>query len=452
VVAIIGDNLGSHGIGGFVENFSTCDYICRYCDCSRSDWIADGTVQGCFRTKQSYCAAIDTLTKTPECTEHHRIKAQSVFNSLQYFHVCQPGLPPCLAHDLFEGVVAYDLALMIRYFVRTVKWFTYDLLNSRIKQFPYQGSDAKSKPCEVQLSGLRLGGQAAENWTLPRLFGLITDGLVKDVADPVWQLYLNLCDVVALVSALQIDLGQVSLMTTLIGDYLESRLKLFPDVNLRPKHHYLIHYPMLSLHFGPLIHLWTMRFESKHSYFKRAIRNLHSFNNVTQTLANRHQLFQCFQMAGQMFSPDVDTSRNMTFDKHLYSSEIQTAVGGLNVCEAELEVCSQISVHGTTYKIGSFVLMQYLGYQCDAVFGRIILLTMHEGSNPAFIVKPHAGKWNSEMSAYAVAELPYCSVQCLLHSQMVDYYPLIPYIRTCGTYVVLKHTCVPSTSGVPMTF
>jgi hypothetical protein len=82
---------------------------------------------------------------------------------------------------------------------------------------------------------------------------------------------------------------------------------------------------MLSLHFEPLIHIWTMHFESKHSYFKPAIRNLHSFNNVTQTLAN--QLLQCFQMAGKMFSPDVNTSGNITFDKHLYSSEIQTAVG-----------------------------------------------------------------------------------------------------------------------------
>ena len=29
--AITGDNLGSHSIGGFTENFSTSKYCCRYC-------------------------------------------------------------------------------------------------------------------------------------------------------------------------------------------------------------------------------------------------------------------------------------------------------------------------------------------------------------------------------------------------------------------------------------
>jgi hypothetical protein len=31
VLAIAGDNLGSHCIEGFTENFSTSKYVCRYC-------------------------------------------------------------------------------------------------------------------------------------------------------------------------------------------------------------------------------------------------------------------------------------------------------------------------------------------------------------------------------------------------------------------------------------
>lgn len=30
--AIAGDNLGSHNIGGFLENFSGSRYFCRYCE------------------------------------------------------------------------------------------------------------------------------------------------------------------------------------------------------------------------------------------------------------------------------------------------------------------------------------------------------------------------------------------------------------------------------------
>ena len=38
-------------------------------------------------------------------------------NSLREYHVENPGLPPCIAHDLFEGFLQYDLLLVINYFV-----------------------------------------------------------------------------------------------------------------------------------------------------------------------------------------------------------------------------------------------------------------------------------------------------------------------------------------------
>ena len=43
----------------------------------------------------------------------------------------------------------------------------------------------------------------------------------------------------------------------------------FPETTLKPKHHFMRHYPAQILKFGPLIRVWMMRFESKHSYFKR---------------------------------------------------------------------------------------------------------------------------------------------------------------------------------------
>ena len=49
-------------------------------------------------------------------------------NELTYFHVCAPGLPPCLAHDLLEGLVQYDMMLYLNYFM-SKNWFTLDFLN-----------------------------------------------------------------------------------------------------------------------------------------------------------------------------------------------------------------------------------------------------------------------------------------------------------------------------------
>lgn len=88
------------------------------------------------------------------------VKFNSLFNKLK----CHPGLPPCLGHDRFEGIVSSDLALYISHFVKAEKQFSYQLLNQRIKQFKYLGKDANDKPCEVNTECGKLGGHAVQNW------------------------------------------------------------------------------------------------------------------------------------------------------------------------------------------------------------------------------------------------------------------------------------------------
>ena len=54
----------------------------------------------------------------------HGIKFSSPFNSLNFFHVCQPGMPPCIAHNLFEGIISYDVPLLIKHLIHK-RWFTW---------------------------------------------------------------------------------------------------------------------------------------------------------------------------------------------------------------------------------------------------------------------------------------------------------------------------------------
>jgi len=116
VFAICGDNLGSHEMSSFTTNFSTSEYFCRHCSITRSKFHTVPFSVGEPRTVENYNNA--ALTQAIGVTK------ESIFNSLDNFHVCQPGLAPCLAHDLFEGVVSRELALFIRYFVKK-RYFTY---------------------------------------------------------------------------------------------------------------------------------------------------------------------------------------------------------------------------------------------------------------------------------------------------------------------------------------
>lgn len=189
------------------------------------------------------------------------IKFDSVFNTLKNFHVCQPGLPPCLGHDLFEGIVSFDLALYIHHLVSVGKHFSYLQLNRSISQFKYLGTDKNNKPCEVRSNGERLGGHAAQNWCLLRLLPLlIGDCIQNPVEDEVWQLCLKLREIVELICAPKIHTNQIALLRIVIEEYIQLRTVTFPNKPLKPKHHYLVHYPELILQFGPLIRLWTLRF------------------------------------------------------------------------------------------------------------------------------------------------------------------------------------------------
>ena len=123
VLAIVGDNLGSHCIGGFSENFRSNNYVCRYCSIDRETVSAVPDVIGNLRTPSHYKEIVHKLEAEPD-TETFDIKFRSVFNDLRNYHVCNPGLPPCLGHDLFEGVVSRYVALIIKHFVKNYKYFT----------------------------------------------------------------------------------------------------------------------------------------------------------------------------------------------------------------------------------------------------------------------------------------------------------------------------------------
>lgn len=91
---IAGDNLGSHNIGGFTENFSTSKYFCRYCEVTKGEFLINPNVCGQQRNPDNYNSAVADLTEDRPIVRG--IKLNSDFNGLQAFHVCQPGLPPGL--------------------------------------------------------------------------------------------------------------------------------------------------------------------------------------------------------------------------------------------------------------------------------------------------------------------------------------------------------------------
>lgn len=76
-------------------------------------------------------------------------------------------MAPCLAHDLFEGVVNSVLTKILEQLVAK-KWYDLPTLNRNIVGFKYQGMDAAAAPNKIRsFDGIQW--YAVETWTLLRL-------------------------------------------------------------------------------------------------------------------------------------------------------------------------------------------------------------------------------------------------------------------------------------------
>lgn len=99
LIAVAGDNLGSHQIGRFNEYFKLTGYFCRYC--YTNNIKSQNDISKIFELRNKNLHSFD-VNMTLTCNDNFKgVKFNSVLNTLNYYHVCEPGLPPCLAHDLF---------------------------------------------------------------------------------------------------------------------------------------------------------------------------------------------------------------------------------------------------------------------------------------------------------------------------------------------------------------
>lgn len=72
-----------------------------------------------LRTPTNYdhmCHVLSTSGDSSETTTYG-INRQSELNRLQYYHVCDYGLPPDVMHDLLEGYLPYTLKLLLSHFI-----------------------------------------------------------------------------------------------------------------------------------------------------------------------------------------------------------------------------------------------------------------------------------------------------------------------------------------------
>ena len=300
LVAISADNLGSNSLCGFVESFSAT-YFCRICLVNHSDLqTVFNERQVTLRTKENYALHLsEQLQKNlsnEESNNTYGVKDSCCLNELQYFHMID-GPTVDIMHDLLEGVVQWELSFFFEYIIKN-KILSQDNVNQKIAAFNYGVLERSNIPNSVLFGRETVGQKAAQCWCLIRFTPLIFIDIFEQTENTELKKICNLIN--KLISILSYSFApKISItMTYELEELIEFHHKLlkelFPNKRLKPKHHYMIHYPRVMRKMGPLILLWCMRFEGKHLQFKKLSQCIQNFVNCCKTFSFRHQEYMCY--------------------------------------------------------------------------------------------------------------------------------------------------------------
>jgi len=74
--------------------------------------------------------------------------------------MCNGSLLPDIMHDVLEGVLQYEVKLMLSHMIFTEEYFTIDYLNSKITNIELGHMEVKDRPSIISGNTLRTSGHS----------------------------------------------------------------------------------------------------------------------------------------------------------------------------------------------------------------------------------------------------------------------------------------------------
>ena len=185
-------------------------------------------------------------------------------------------------HTVLQGVIPYCTNAVMYVLSQEIEEFTCELVNFRMKTlFTMLSPTEKNKP--PPLKKFVLGPScfdpsftAAETWAFFRYLPLAVGEVVpKD--NKVWKMFINLQEIVDLVMAPKHTLASLDYYEELYAYFLKHFKKLFTAINIKPKMHFLLHFPSIVRKNGPCQQFWAMGYERMNGVMKLPAQTMKNF-------------------------------------------------------------------------------------------------------------------------------------------------------------------------------
>ena len=400
LLVFLADNLAAHELGGFKESFSFARRFCRSCltnkEYSQSHFRDNQFTLRDKDAHRQHCSQLNGLNRMNISIEYG-INRQSSLDSLPNFSVVE-GLPHDIMHDLFEGVVPYELKLLLHHCI-CKSYFNVDIFNHRLSSFDFGYTEIKDKPVLLH-DKTNIRQTASQMWLLVRILPILLGDLIpRD--DTYWKCFLKLLNICEICVSPELSIDTIAYLELLIEEHHEQFSRLYQDKSIIPKMHFMVHYPQQILKYGPLIHSWTMRHEAKLRVIKRAAR-VSNFKNVCQTVAKRHQHLLCYYIHSSLLlgkPPEMGPCKDFTCPE-----SIKSLLARKNVIVNDFALCtaSYVTLNGVTYKPNAYILLHF--DSLSPRFGKITVVIKTKSPDIILVVDEYETEYyDSHYRAYCIS-------------------------------------------------
>ena len=439
------DNLSAHDILEMQKNFNFGKFS-RYClaDYDNINTLSDFTMCS-IRTHDEYCKQLEQLSTEPtEVKRAYGIVGKCVFHELPNIDVTSL-FPNDLLHDHAEGVIPVIICVSLMNIISNTD-LTIDKLNQALSSFKYGQTDSSNKYRATitmnHLRNLSIPGSGSEKMCLLRLLPFILSAYflqsnhVKGV-----ELLLKYLDISDIITAFTIETEWLANLHFLIIELFDMVNALNPRA-IKPKFHFLVHYPDLIHKYGPPRSYYTMRFEAIHQYFKQLVGRTKNFVNLTATLTKRFQRRQAYNLKQSQYYArlEVYSGHSKSFNSlpQKMATLIKQQVPHLK--ENETLYCStHVDIEGVKYK-KNFIFVSKLtgGYLERPEFIKVVELVEIHSQWHVFGELLVTEGFNDSLHAFEVTRAKDC-YKILRPGSEVDPNALSIYIVEDKLYIPLRH-------------
>ncbi|XP_055543474.1 uncharacterized protein LOC129729021 isoform X1 [Wyeomyia smithii] len=268
-------------------------------------------------------------------------------------------------HDLFSnGICKYGLVEILNFYIYEKQYFTIqdfndqrkkiskNCLDSELQRMPDISSHFSSKD---KRKTVLLKLTSSEMRFLIHYFPLIAGRFIPR-GDKVWTYCVALVKLVEMCLKRSFTETEIDKLQEAITMRHELYKKLF-NKDLKPKQHFVVHYPSVIRTSGPVEQMMCFRNEANHKNFKQYAHIMSSRKSISYTLYVKASMKFAYDLLNENFLK-VELNNNFEFTdnrlRYYFKDIAQLTIlnNGFDVMMSK-----KINYKGTVYKSGSFIAL-----------------------------------------------------------------------------------------------